>query len=198
MQKKRPYRMIERAKSQEETRLRIVEAAMHLHEEIGPRSTTISAIAERAGVQRLTVYRHFSDEAAVFQACTAHWLSLNPPPDPQSWAEITEPFERTKAALEAFYRYYAATRRMWTAAHRDVAEVQALQGPMEEFAGFLASVANDLSARFGATGKARERVEATISHAIAFPAWSDLDGKMPDAEKIALIGRWLCGALDPD
>lgn len=192
--------MVERAKSQEETRLRIVEAAMHLHEEIGPRATTISAIAERAGVQRLTVYRHFSDEAAVFKACSAHWLNLNPPPDPQGWVEIAEPFERTKIALEAFYRYYGATRRMWAAAHRDVAEVPALQEPMEAFANFLASVANDLSARFGATGKARERVEATIGHAIAFSTWSDLDEKrkLTDAEKVELIERWLRGAFDPD
>jgi AcrR family transcriptional regulator len=69
---------------------------MQLHEEIGPRATTISAIADRAGVQRLTVYRHFPDETAVFQACTAHWLSLNPPPDPADWAGITDPRNRLR------------------------------------------------------------------------------------------------------
>jgi len=81
MSGKRPYQLKKRAMSREETRRKIVEATMHLHEEIGPRATTISAIAERAGVQRLTVYNHFPDETAVFQACTSHWLSLNPPPD---------------------------------------------------------------------------------------------------------------------
>ena len=73
-QTKRPYRLGERAKSQEQTRLRIVEATVALHEELGPRNTTITDIAKRAGVQRLTVYSHFADETAVFQACTAHWL----------------------------------------------------------------------------------------------------------------------------
>ena len=72
---------------QEETRRRIVEAAAGLHENVGPRDTTISAIAEKAGVQRLTVYRHFPDETELFKACTAHWLALNPPPDPASWAD---------------------------------------------------------------------------------------------------------------
>ncbi len=96
--RKRPYRMRERAKSQEQTRLTIVEATMQLHEELGPRNTTITEIAKRAGVQRLTVYSHFPDETAVFQACTSHWLSLNPPPDPASWSSIEDPGLRFRAA----------------------------------------------------------------------------------------------------
>lgn len=197
MQKKRVYRMSERAKSQEETRRRIVEATMHLHEEIGPRATTISAIAERAGVQRLTVYRHFPDETAVFRACTAHWLSLNPPPDPQSWADIQEPTERLRSALGAFYRYYSSTRRMWDASHRDVASVPALQRPMAEFASFVRTVAADLAAHFDAPDEQSRRIEATIGHAFAFPTWSDFEErKLENPAKVDLVERWLRGIVE--
>lgn len=196
MSEKRSYTLRQRAKSQEETRRRIIEATMHLHEEVGPRATTISAIAERAGVQRLTVYRHFPDETAVFQACTAHWLSLNPPPDPAAWDGVADPFVRLGAALAAFYRYYSGTRRMWAVAYRDVTEVPALQEPMAEFAGFVASVGEDLAARFDAPADRAAPAAATIQHALGFQTWSDLDGQGLGEEAIvALAISWLRGVL---
>ena len=196
MQKKRTYKMNERAKSQEETRLRIVEATMHLHEEVGPRATTISAIAERAGVQRLTVYRHFADETAVFEACTSHWLELNPPPDPAAWEAIADPRARLEAALEAFYRYYSGTRRMWDASHRDVADVPALQGPMKEFAGYVAAVADGLAEAYGLAGDGGDALRATIGHALAYPAFADLDPRVGDSGgKVALVLSWVDGVI---
>lgn len=195
MKKKRPYRMAERAKSQEETRQRIVEATIRLHEELGPRATTISAIAEEAGVQRLTVYRHFPDETAVFHACTAHWLSLNPPPDPAGWVTIENPRARLEAALTAFYRYYARTHRMWTASFRDVADVPALQGPMEQFAGYVRGIGDDLATRFHAGKQEGRLVAATVQHALVFPTWADLNARgVSDANKVTLVMRWVDGA----
>lgn len=188
---KRPYRMSARAKAQEETRARIVEATMQLHEEIGPRATTISAIAERAGVQRLTVYRHFPNETAVFQACTSHWLELNPPPDPADWSDITDPVTRLRAALSAFYAYFAVTRRMWNVAFRDVAEVEALQQPMAEFGIFMDGVARDLVAAFG-TGSAAPGLDPTVRHALHFLTWSNLDDLgLTDADKVDLVIGWI-------
>ncbi|MFZ2099881.1 MAG: TetR/AcrR family transcriptional regulator [Oricola sp.] len=196
MDRKRSYTLRERAKSQEETRNRIVEATMQLHEEIGPRATTISAIAEKAGVQRLTVYRHFEDETAVFQACTAHWLSLNPPPDPADWAGEEDPRRKASATLAAFYRYYKATKRMWTVSFRDVADVPALQGPMAQFAGFVATVADDLVAAFAEDPDGR--IAATLKHALAFPTWSNLDALgLDNAAKLALVEAWLDGVAGP-
>ena len=190
--KKRPYRLRQRAKSQEETRRKIVEATMQLHEEVGPRATTISAIAERSGVQRLTVYRHFPDETAVFQACTSHWLSLNPPPDPAGWADIAGARERFEAAVRAFYGYFSHTRRMWTVSFQDVAHVPALQRPMAEFAAFLDGVAADLIAAFG-TGSDTPHIAPTIRHALRFQTWSDLEDQGLDQDaKVALVSHWLC------
>jgi AcrR family transcriptional regulator len=194
MSEKRSYRMTDRARSQDETRRRIVEATMFLHEHIGPRATTISAIAEKAGVQRLTVYRHFPDETAVFQACTAHWLGLNPPPDPADWAGISDGRARLTAALGALYGYYSGTRRMWAATHRDVEAVPALQGPFQEYLGYLAGIGTDLAARLGA-GAAPDPVAATIHHALGFPAWVDLDDQgLNDPAKVRLAVAWVDGA----
>ncbi len=195
MKKRRPYRMAERAKSRAETRQRIIEATMRLHEALGPRATTISAIAEEAGVQRLTVYRHFPDETAVFQACTAHWLGLNPPPDPEGWRTIADPHKRLEAALTAFYSYYARTRRMWSASFRDVDDVPALRGPMKQFAGFVAGIGDDLAAQFHAGKRPARCLAATIQHALTFPTWADLDARgLGEADKVILVMRWVEGA----
>src|SRR5438552_15155801 len=77
----RKYQLKRRAERQEETRQRIVEATIALHQTVGGAGATISAIAARAGVERPTVYRHFPDERALLTACTGHYLALNPPPD---------------------------------------------------------------------------------------------------------------------
>ena len=101
--KKRKYQLHRRAESQEETRRKIVDAIVDLHEKLGPRATTVSAIAEKAGVQRLTVYRHFPDEVALFAACSSHWLGEHPLPDPAIWLAQPEWRARCRAAFAALY-----------------------------------------------------------------------------------------------
>lgn len=189
--------MSKRAQSQEETRQRIVEAAMQLHEELGPRETTISAIAKRAGVQRLTVYRHFPDETAVFQACTSHWLSLNPPPDPQLWEPINDPWERMRVALSAFYDYYAATERMWTASHRDAAAVPALHKHMAGFAAHIKKVADELANHLRPRPHRANLINATVQHALAFLTWQDLQQRgLKNSKKVELVMSWLSGLTE--
>ena len=197
-EQKRQYQMRQRAASQEETRRRIVEATMQLHEEVGPRNTSISAIAERAGVQRLTVYRHFPDELAVFQACTSHWLELNPPPDPAMWAELADPQARFRMAIAAFYDYFARTQRMWRVSFRDVSEVPALQQPMAEVAIFLGGVAGGLAAAFGVP-PASGPIAQTIRHALHFLTWAELEDQgLNNDEKLTLVTCWLHGVARCD
>lgn len=191
---KRPYRMSARARAQEETRQRIVEATIRLHEALGPRATTISAIAKEAGVQRLTVYRHFPDETAVFQACTAHWLELNPPPDPREWAQEAAGPQRARRAIADFFAYYRRTRRMWMASFRDVDEVPALQGPMAEFARFVRGVADGLAGEIAPAQGELAPVVETLRHVLHFLTWKELDEQgLSDAEKLALVMDWLEG-----
>jgi AcrR family transcriptional regulator len=191
--KKRRYTLRQRAESQEETRRRIVDAAMHLHEELGPRATSISAIAERAGVQRLTVYRHFPDEMAVFQACTSHWQSLNPPPDSTAWAEIADPLVRAEAALLAFYRYYRGAERMLEVSYRDEADVPALHEPMKAFRSYVSKIANGVLKSF--VGEPQRALRATVHHAFAFSTWASLKRLGIDDEAMAALTlRWIEGA----
>ena len=135
-----------RAEQQSETRRRIVEAVAALHGEIGPARTTIKAIAERAGVERLTVYRHFADEGEIFAACNAHFLAETPPPDPAAWAGVTDPAARLRTALLAFYGYYRRGEDMLANAQRDAPELPALAAVLAPSARFVEAVREDLQA----------------------------------------------------
>ncbi len=186
----RRYRKQRRAERERETRDRIVEAAVALHGEAGPRETTISAVAERAGVQRLTVYRHFPDQGALFHACTAHWLAANPPPDPADWRQVDGPAERTRAALTALYAYYRATEYMWHRAGRDLDSVPALQQPMAEFERYLDGIRDDLVTAWTGGGRDR-RMTTVLGHAVRFRTWQTLAAEgMPADELAALVTQW--------
>ena len=124
----RKYEQKRRAELQQETSRRIAEAALELHSSVGPAKTTISAIAEKAGVQRQTFYRHFPDELSLFRACSSLDLSENPPPDPDLWAPIVDPEERLRVALAELYAYFRRRERIMASVLRDAegeAEVNA-------------------------------------------------------------------------
>lgn len=201
---KRKYTPRLRAEKQEETRQRIVEATVELHEKLGPRHASISAIAERAGVQRLTVYRHFPDEIALFAACTGHWLALNPLPDGAAWADIAEPAARCHAAFLAFYRYYRGTDMMWRGSWRDRDDVAGLEGPVAEADAFLDAVAEGLSAAWGAKGKRRHSLHALAYHALIFPTWDSLAGQrarghtLSDTEAAGIMASAMTAAAGAD
>src|SRR5450631_3101523 len=115
----RPYRMGLRAEQQALTRQCITESAVELHGTLGPARTSMSAVAARAGVRRSTLYRHFPDESALFDACTAHWMAANPPPDLSTWAEIPSPDERLRTALGELHGFYRRTEQMLDNLFRD-------------------------------------------------------------------------------
>src|SRR4051794_40927483 len=110
--KARKYQMNKRAEQVDTTRQRIVDAAVALHGSVGPARTTISGVAEQARVTRLTVYRHFADEEALFSACSSHWLSQQQLPDPAAWRELSDPLERLHAGLTDLYRFYRGGESM--------------------------------------------------------------------------------------
>jgi AcrR family transcriptional regulator len=184
---RRVYRKRKRAESERATRARITEATVALHETLGPGRTSIKAIAERAGVERATVYSHFPDQQALFDACTAHFYERNPAPDPDAWIAETQPEVRLRTALTEFYDWYAETERMLTLVYRDEEFVPA--GTRESFAGYLERVRAALLAGRPARGRARVRVSAAISHAIDFRTWRSLvhEQHLTRDEAIALV-----------
>jgi AcrR family transcriptional regulator len=117
--KRGKYELKKRAERQEQTRLRIARATLELHETVGPALTTRSAIAERAGVTRPTVYSHFPDDLSLNKACSSLDLSENPLPDPGRWEEISDPEERLRSALSDLYSYFGRREQLWANVLRD-------------------------------------------------------------------------------
>jgi AcrR family transcriptional regulator len=176
--KTRRYTKRLRAEQESDTRRRIVEAVYALHGEIGPARTTITAIAERAGVERLTVYRHFADEGEIFAACGAHFQAKIPPPDPASWAHVTDPAARLRAALLVFYDYYRRAEPNLALALRDAAALPALAAMMAPLGRLIDAVRDDVRARWS-DGEAddhaeRARLGAAVGHALRFETWRSL------------------------
>jgi len=172
---KRRYEKRARAAQEQATRLRIIEAGIALHGTIGPARTTISAIAERAGVRRATVYRHFPDERALFLGCSGTFRERNPPPDPATWASIPDPAARLAAALDAIYRWYERVEPMLTAVLRDADAMPILRELQAGRLAYLADVEDGLASGWGARGKAAKRLRATIGLALDFLAWRTLN-----------------------
>jgi AcrR family transcriptional regulator len=180
--------------STESTRRRILDAVVALHQEVGPAATTISAIAERAGVQRLTVYRHFPDESALIQGCSAHWSQAHPPPDPSGWAGIQDPGVRLEAALGELYRYFEGGREMLAQVLRDEGRVPALQEVMTPFWGYMAELAGGLSAGWGVEGEPQRLLRASVGHALRFQTWESLAREgLPTGEAAALMAEFVRG-----
>jgi AcrR family transcriptional regulator len=163
--------MQRRAESQEQTRRRITESAMELHGTVGPSRTSISAVAAHAGVRRSTVYRHFPDEAALFDACTAHWGAANPPPELGAWSMIDDPDKRLRVALCELYGFYHRTERMLENLFRDESTVPLVQERFAAFRAYFAAARDTLMAGRKLRGAARRRTQAALGHAIAFSTW---------------------------
>jgi AcrR family transcriptional regulator len=187
--KPRKYELKQRADRQAETRERIVKAVAALHREVGPARTTVSAIAERAGVERLTVYRHFSDDREMFAACSAHFAAEVPPPDPAAWAGIPEPASRLRAALLAFYSYYRRGEDMIAQVQRDAPRMPALAATLAPRAAIVSGMRDGLLEGWGARGKTRTRLAAAIGHALRFDTWRSLarTESLGDAEAADLM-----------
>jgi AcrR family transcriptional regulator len=170
----RKYRMSARAESQQATRRRITESAVALHGTLGPALTTMGAVAEHAGVRRSTVYRHFPDEAALFDACSSHWSAENPLPEPASWAAIRDPDERLRIALLELYAFYARTAPMLENLLRDEQTSELVRGRFGVFHDYLHAAAGTLLRGRGLRGAARRKVAAATGHAVSFSTWRSL------------------------
>jgi len=190
--------MTKRAEAEEETRKRITQSTVDLHEALGPSRTSVSAIAEHAGVRRSTVYRHFPDELALFTACTTHWRAANPPPDPAPLAAIDDPDERLGVALNALYAYFRRTRQMMENIHRDEEIVPLVKQMMRGYRDYLDSLRDILLEGRGQPPSEVGMVKAALGHSLSFPIWRSLalEQGLADAECSTLMCRLVRLAQD--
>lgn len=160
----------------EQTRRRIAKAAFELHGTVGPAQATIAAIADRAGVQRATVYRHFPDDVSLFRACVAHGYRVSPAPDPEPWLAERDPEERLRVALGHLYAYFRANESLWLNVLRDLPGLPALQRANAELGTFSLwdRMKEVLLTGWGARGRRRRLIGAAIGHALDFRTWHSL------------------------
>ncbi len=165
----RSYTLRRRAEQQAETRLRIIEAAVDLHGEYGPALTSLSMVAERAGVQRHTLYAHFPDERSLFMACSGLAMERDPLPDAAGWRGIADRSERLRTGLAALYRWYERNAGLAACVLRD-AEFHPLTREVADlrFGPSMAGYADVLGARLNA------RQRAMLQLALGFFTWRSL------------------------
>jgi len=181
----RKYTLKRRAEQQAESRQRIVEAAVDLHGSIGPALTTISMVAERAGVQRHTFYAHFLDERSLYLACSGLAFERDPMPDAEPWRAIENPSERLRVGLRAIYDWYERNANLVAAVLRD-AEYHALTREVAElrFGPPMAACGEALGAKLNAKQRALLRL------ALSFFTWRTLtreSGLKQGAAVVAMV-----------
>ncbi len=195
--KSRPYRMHRRAELVDQTRMRITEAAVRLHTTIGPSNTTISNVAEEAGVTRLTVYRHFPDLEQLFAACRGHWMALHPPPDPTAWLAIDDLEARARVAFVALYGWYRENADDLFPINRD--ELSMPAGDPARPSAERSGLADALVAGHADDGPRGRALRAVAGHLTGYWTWRSLEidqGLAPD-EALDLAVRLLVAAAAP-
>lgn len=188
--RQREYRLKERATQQAETRRRIIEAVVALHEEVGPARTTVVEIAERAQVSRPTVYSHFPDERSLITACSQHWSVANPRPDPAAWKQIANPQTRLRTALEQLYGYYAPRERMLSNVIRDSELIPSLSEALQHTMGaYSQAAAEALGTEWGSRQGDQRKQLAVLKLALHFHTWQTLtrNGGLKNKEAAGLM-----------
>jgi AcrR family transcriptional regulator len=192
----RPYQLKRRAERQDETRQRIVEATIELHQTVGPAATTITAIAERAGVGRVTIYRHFPEQLALDRACSGLYFERNPAPDPDRWRAFADPVERLRAGLKETFAYHARTEQMISRALADAREHPVMVPYHEHW-----SRAVDVLLEPWAVRETRRReLRAALALAVSFDTWRTLvrEQRLSSARATALVERLVSAAADQE
>jgi AcrR family transcriptional regulator len=172
---KRAYRLKQRAERQAQTRHRIVEATVALHQEVGPASTTVAEIARRAGVSRLTVYNHFPSDGDLFAACQQQFLIENPIPDLTPALALAKPSERVQAVLTLLYGAFRRQAPMSAKVLHDRQALPALDALLARTRdASIAELSRSLAAGFRVRGAAGARLRAVVALALDFWTWQRL------------------------
>lgn len=197
---RRRYRQQVRAASSAATRQRIVDATLALHQELGPAMTTVAAIARRAGVPRMTVYRHFPDEGSLFDACSGTYAIEHPPPDFGAALSERDPIERLRAVLATLHAYYRATEPMTAQLLRSAETHAPTRERMRAYRELIEMTSAMLTQSLVADAQRRHVIAAAVRHALSFATWQSLasDGGLTDAQVSELLVGLIRAAVRPD
>jgi AcrR family transcriptional regulator len=189
----RAYQLKRRAERQDETRQRIVDATIELHQTVGPAATTMSDIAALAHVGRVTVYRHFPDEATLSRACSGQYFERHPVPDPTRWRALADPEERLRSALLETYAYHRATEAMISHVLADARD----HPVMAPYHAHWQRAGDILLAPFRVRGRRRELLRAGIALALSFDTWRTLarEQQLSDEQAVELMLRLTSAGL---
>ncbi|MCP4386591.1 MAG: TetR/AcrR family transcriptional regulator [Hyphomicrobiales bacterium] len=186
----RSYQLKRRAERQDQTRQKIVEAAITLHQTKGLVATTMMDVAAQAKVGRATVYRHFPDETALVGACSGQYFERHPLPDPEPWRLIQDAVERLRFGLRETYAYHRETEAMMSRVLADVRD----QPLMVPFHAHWQRAAEILAAAWPATGRRKALLHAALALALSFDTWRTLvrEQGLTDDQAIELMQKLTC------
>lgn len=187
---KRSYQLKQRAEAQSQTRQRIVDATIELHQAKGLAATSVNDIAERAKVAKVTVYRHFPDEETLVNACSGQYFQHHPFPDPENWRHIEDPHDRLRQGLRETYAYHRATEPMIA---RVLGEARDLP-IMEPYHAHWQKTVDALAAALQRSAQSEELLKAALALAVSFDTWRLLvrSHNLTDDQAIKLMLQLVC------
>ncbi len=168
---------------------------MELHGSVGPAKTSVTDVAKRAGVSRMTVYNHFPTDVDLYMACSTRWATENPFPDPGKWPAVDDPSERLRTALLELYGWYRLNQEMLSRVFRDIAAVPALATVMGQlWSPYAEAMVAALSDGWPAGG-AWDDPQAVLHLLVDFHTWNVLTSHgLDDDEAAELASRLATGA----
>lgn len=181
----------------EQTRERIVAAAFDLHATIGPSRTTIRAIADRAGLQRHTVYAHFPDLDSLYEACTVHGIRSTGMPEPEPWRTIDSPHDRLRHGLTEMIAWYRANEQMLGNVLFDIDPEAPPPTTPDPFESRMVGLRGVLIDGWLVAPRRRPAFDAVLRHALDFTTWRSLSGGgLNDSQVVAILAGLVEGVAD--
>ena len=188
----RTYTKTKRADKEQDTHQKIIDAALLLYGSVGPAATTISAVATKASVQRLTVYRHFPKEADLMAGALKAWFESSPMPDPADWRDRVNPQDWPIAILSMLYYYYSETSNVWAGLQSDRGKLEDLDNALRPADKHLALIQDDIMRHLPAARRDNALCRAVVRHSVQFSTWQSLTTSELDTVEIAaLMEDWV-------